>query len=42
LTLEALIPRVLASNQPLPVVNGAGKQIGILDRRRVLEALAEG
>jgi glycine betaine/proline transport system ATP-binding protein len=41
-TLEALIPRVLAYDGLLSVVNGAGTVIGTLDRRTVLLALAEG
>ncbi len=42
LTLEALIPLVMATERALPVVNGEGKQIGRLDRSMVLAALAEG
>ncbi|MGB0383809.1 MAG: quaternary amine ABC transporter ATP-binding protein [Ardenticatenaceae bacterium] len=40
--LEALIPRIITNDGLLPVLDDAGSVIGVLDRRSVLLALAEG
>lgn len=41
-TLEALIPQVITHEKAIPVVNNKGAIVGVLDRRTVLLALAEG
>jgi glycine betaine/proline transport system ATP-binding protein len=41
MTLEQCIPLVLTAERPLQVVDQAGTPIGVLDRRSVLEAIAQ-
>jgi len=40
--LEALIPFVVSSEQPVPVVDHDGRLVGFVDRQAVMLALAEG
>jgi glycine betaine/proline transport system ATP-binding protein len=40
--LEDILPRAAASDAPLPVADDTGRIIGIIDRTRLLQALAKG
>jgi glycine betaine/proline transport system ATP-binding protein len=40
--LEDILPRAAASDAPLPVADNTGRIIGIIDRTRLLQALAKG
>ncbi len=42
MTVEQLIPLVLGTENALPVINKAGDRVGVVDRRTVLQAMAEG
>lgn len=40
-TLESIIPRILATDDPLPVLSASGETIGSIDRATVLKAIAD-
>jgi glycine betaine/proline transport system ATP-binding protein len=40
--LETVIPRLVASDAPVPVIDGEGRYLGDLDRDRARDLLADG